>query len=45
MEVVIAWLVAAGIIVAMILSDAPTWGWLAMLGAAAVGNLIGWMLA
>lgn len=45
MEVVIANMIGGGIIALMIMTDAPTWGWLAMIGALVVGNIAGAFMA
>jgi len=43
MEVVLGTLFVGALVTAMILAGAPTWGWLAVLGACLVGNVLGFL--
>ena len=43
MEVVLGALFVGALVAVMILTGAPTWGWLAVLAACLVGNVLGFL--
>jgi len=43
MEVAVINLLITGLVIFTVVTGAPTWGWLAIVAAAVVGNVLGWM--